>query len=553
MKNNCLRLIKVMMKNESMESPSIKSRRILVGILGFIAVICIFVPACILVGVISFIMTTAVSAAGGSEQGLALILMFVAGFSVIFGLSVILNVFYFSNDMNYLLPFPLQPWEIIASKFTVAYINESVMEFMVILSAMAGYIIATKVSVINILISLLAMITIPILPLVYCGLISIILMTFTGVVKNKDSVHKIMGIAICILIIAAFVSVSAVGGLNIDNYAQSLADGNNGMYKVLSIPFIHVRLICQAADGNLHALLLYVVVNAAAIAVFLFAAQKLYFKGVVGLGASGRSREMNVERIVSERAVRRKGVRISYLNKEFKMLFRTPAYMMNCVLINLLWPILLYAVSMIQGSESFLIRMYLDYQLGNQKLHVYVPVVVIIISILVTAANSIASSAVTREGKGFEFMKYIPLPIKEQLLMKSLVSIIISQSCLSVYIIAAAVYFNITVINCILYLLLAFTGVVFVTFLGVTLDTVNPKLLWDDEINALRGNSTVFFSMAYAMILGVLLAGLAFMLLEFTKLSVTAINGIILLFMIILDIGAYVNCVNTGQGNLEKL
>lgn len=547
---NYFRLTSIMMKNESMESPKRKSRRALIAILGIIAVFCIFIPACILVGAIAFIMTTAVKEAGGSFEGVSFILMFVSGFSIVFGLSVILNVFYFSNDTNYLLPLPLQPGQIIASKFTVAYINESIMEFMVILSALIGFMLAYKVDISNILVSLFAMVTVPVIPLVYCGIVSIILMTFTGVIKNKDSVHKIMGFSTVILIVVAFASVSAVGGLDVDNYAKSLANGSNSLYNILLVLFVHVELICRAMGGDIFALLMYVVINLVAIAVFLLLAQKLYFKGVVGLGATGEGRNIEIDTVIKKK-IKVHSARMGYFKKEMLMLLRTPAFLMNCVLINLLWPVLLYAVYMLQGTGNLFRELLRSYRAGNDKMLVYVPVFVIITSILVTAANSLASGAVTREGAGFEFMKYIPLPVKNQLLIKAMVSIFITQGFLGTYIIGVSLLLKISLWDCIFYLFVSLCGVVFVTFLGILLDTVNPKLLWDDEINALRGNSTIFFCMAYAMILGVILVGIAYVLLEGTKLDVAVINGIIVVFMLILDVVAFVNCMNMGQSNIE--
>lgn len=549
---NYLRLTSVMMKNESMDSPVDRRKRILVTILGLIAVVCIFIPACVLVGAIAFIMTTAVVAAGGDVQGLAFILMFVSGFSVVFGMSVILSVFYFSNDMNYLLPFPLRPWEIIASKFTVAFINESVMEFMIILSAMIGYMAATKFTLAGILVSVFTMITVPILPLVYCAVISVVLMTFTGLIKNKDSVHKIMGLATVLFIAIAFYSVSMVGGLNIDNYAVSLANGHNALYNVLAVVFIHVKLICEGMTGNVAAVAGYILVNVVAIAIFLVLAQLFYFKGVVGLGSAGKSSYVAVEELVRKGRAGKKGKMRAYFVKEMKVLFRTPAFLLNCVLINFLWPLMVYAVYMLQGSSTLFRTLLKYYRLGNEKMHVFVPVFVITVSILVTAANALASSAVTREGAGFVFMKYVPMSVRQQLMVKALVSIVISQTCLTLYIVTGAVWLKIDAGLTVFYLLLSLLGVMFVTFLGIALDTVNPKLLWDDEINALRGNSTVFFSMAYAMILGALLVATAYFFIEFTRLSVVAINVLITLLMVIIDVVAMLNCLNMGPENLEQ-
>ena len=549
---NYIQLTKILMKSETMDNPTAKSRRILVAILGVFSILFIFIPACVLVGGISFVLTKTLQEIGGGSEGIKLILMILAGFSVVFGINVILNVFYFSNDMNYLLPLPLKPWEIIAAKFSVAYINESIMEFMIILSAMIGYMLATKITFAGIVMSVVAMFLVPVIPLVYCGIICVVGMSFTAFIKNKDAVNKITGLMMVLFAGVAILSVDMVGGLDLENYAQSLIDGSNTLYNVLLVVFAHVDMIVNASDGNVLAFLGVILINVVAIGIFLFLANKLYFKGVVDLSAAGGKRTNNVTKLL-ERKTKSHSVVYSYMKKEFLMLFRTPAFLMNCVLINVLWPVLIYAVYKIQGEEGIMVRLLNDYCNGNEKMQVYMVAVIVGISILITAAGSIPASAITREGNSFVFMKYIPLSLKTQLNIKAGMSVLLTQSVMTIYIIFMGIVLNLHIGNIIYYILVSLAGVVFVTYMGIVLDTVNPKLLWDDEINALRGNSTVFFCMAYAMIIVAVIFGLSFVLLEFTKLNIYAINILIGLFLLALDIVMYINCKNNCEENLGGL
>ena len=58
---------------------------------------------------------------------------------MVFGIHVILNVFYFSGDNAYILPLPISPGKVIAAKFTAALVNESVMQWIVLFSAVIGF------------------------------------------------------------------------------------------------------------------------------------------------------------------------------------------------------------------------------------------------------------------------------------------------------------------------------------------------------------------------------------------------------------------------------
>lgn len=550
--NNYFRLTRVLLKGEGMDNPATKSRRILVHVLGLFAVLCIIIPACILVGAISYIATVAVMEVSGDEQGMAMILMFIAAFSVIFGISVILNVFYFSNDSNYILPLPFQPWEIIAAKFTTAYINESVMEFLVIISAVIGYIVASGVSVAKIILSVFAMITIPIIPLVYCGIFCIICMTFTGFIKNKDAVNKFTGIATMLFVCVVLFIATKAGGINMDDYAVSFVKGTNSLYNVMSTIFVHIPLICKAMSGSIAAFSGYVAINVICVALFLVIAQKLYFIGVIGLAGSAKTGKQSTTLYI-EKHSKQRSAGIAYLLKELKMMVRTPAFMTNCVLINFIWPVLMIVVYKMQSNGSLLLRLADDYRMGNEKMSVYVPVVVMVVSLLVASANSIASSAVTREGMSFPFMKYSPLPLDRQVRIKAVCAMLITQPVMALYVIAVSVFLHAGIVNTIYYVIISFQSVWFVTYMGIVLDTVHPKLLWEDEINALRGNATVFFAMANSMLLGGLLVLAAFVLLEFTKLSTAIINGVLFVIMLMLDIVAYINCIYTAGDNLEDI
>ena len=549
---NYVQLTKILMKSETMDNPTAKSRRILVAVLGIFSVLFIFIPACVLVGGISFVLTKTLQEMGGGQEGIKLILMILSGFSIVFGINVILNVFYFSNDMNYLLPLPLKPWEIIAAKFTVAYINESVMEFIIILSAMIGYLLATKVTFAGIVMSVVAMFLVPVIPLVYCGIICVVGMSFTTFIKNKDAVNKITGVMMVLFAVVAILSVDMVGGIDLEKYAQSLINGSNTLYNVLLVVFAHVDMIVNASAGNILSFGICILINVVAIAIFLFLANKLYFKGVVDLTAAGGKKTNNVSKMLIKQT-KEHSVVYSYMKKEFLMLFRTPAFLMNCVLINVLWPILIYAVYKIQGEEGIMVKLLHDYCNGNEKMQVYMVCIIAAISILITAAGSIPASAITREGNSFIFMKYIPLSIRTQINIKAGMSVLLTQSVMTVYIIFMGIVFHLHIVNIIYYILVSLAGVIFVTYMGIVLDTVNPKLLWDDEINALRGNSTVFFCMAYAMIIVALIFGLSFVLLEFTKLNIYVINILIGVFLLLLDIVMYLNCRNNCEENLGGL
>ena len=100
---------------------------------------------------------------------------------------------------------------------------------------------------------------------------------------------------------------------------------------------------------------------------------------------------------------------------------------------------------------------------------------------------------------------------------------------------------------------MSFTGVFFITYLGIVLDSIQPKLIWDDEINALRGNVNVFFNMAFAIFAIVFFSGLGLGLYLIIEFGTVQIYLIYFLMMIVLDVGIYrIGTIKTTS-NLKKL
>ena len=142
------KLVKTFLSSTDVDSPRQKNQKLFYAILGFISVCFIMVPCCLLVGYLSYALALGLN---GSGIGVTFLTHFIALFSVAFGISVILNVFYFSGDLPMVLPLPIPPYKLIAAKFTAAYMAESVMQFMILIAIFIGYMIGAGFGVMPII------------------------------------------------------------------------------------------------------------------------------------------------------------------------------------------------------------------------------------------------------------------------------------------------------------------------------------------------------------------------------------------------------------------
>lgn len=498
---------------------------------------------------------------GGVAQGAEIIIHIISVLSVIFGINVIINIFYFSNDIENLIPLPLKPKEIVGAKFAYALLSENIMEFILIVGACVGFMCAKGFSATGIITSIIGILTVPVIPLTYCGIFAVIFMYFTHSIKNRDFLNKVTGIGTAVLIVGALVVLVSISGFNANAIITSLVSADNSFLNVMNIIFPHIPLMINSiANSSILELLLYLLINIAYVAVFLILASKMYIKGVSDINTAKSKRSKSVAKEVIEKSTQMK-ISASYLKKEFIVLLRTPPFFMDCIAINLLWPVFMAVIIILQGSTGFLSKIFDSYLAGDQKNIALITISAVAISAIVTAINSIASSSISREGKHFQFMRYIPVELKTQLNAKALASIIISGSVTVIYVIAFNIYcaflsksFNpyTFILIPIIHIALSLICVVFVSYLGIFLDTINPKLVWDDEINALRGNYNTVINAAIIMVITAVICAISLVLLWIFEVEPVIINLELVIVMSILAVFTKRLCLNKGVKNLEQ-
>ena len=293
--SNFFNLLKTFIKTTELTPSEKKRSKYFYTIMGTAVVLLIMIPAGALVGIITYALTLGVMSNGGDTQGAEVILHIISILSVIFGINVIINVFYFSNDIENLIPLPVKPREIVGAKFAYSLLSENIMEFILIVGACVGFMCASGFSVTGVITSVIGVLTVPVIPLAYCGIFAVIFMYFTHSVKNRDFLNKVTGIGTAVLIVGSLVALVSVSGFNPDLIVTSLASADNGFLSVMNIIFPHIPLMMKSiSNGTAFELLLYLLANVICVAVFLFLASKMYIKGVSDINTTKSKRSRSV-------------------------------------------------------------------------------------------------------------------------------------------------------------------------------------------------------------------------------------------------------------------
>ncbi|MCR5307736.1 MAG: hypothetical protein K6E24_01920, partial [bacterium] len=132
----------MLLKNFEMIAFEKKKSKVFYMVMAIITALIIFIPTAFLIGMISYGMTLSLVDEGHLVEGVNFILYAVNLFAFIFSINVVLNVFYFSSDIERILPMPFKEREIIGAKFFNTLINENFIEFILIASSLIGFFIA---------------------------------------------------------------------------------------------------------------------------------------------------------------------------------------------------------------------------------------------------------------------------------------------------------------------------------------------------------------------------------------------------------------------------
>ncbi|MGN0154020.1 MAG: hypothetical protein ACI4A3_06185 [Lachnospiraceae bacterium] len=550
--NSYLTLTKTFIASISMSKPQDKRRKIMIIILSLFGIFGVLLPVAIAVGILVKLMTETLLPIGCEALGIQLMFHIICLFTVIFGINVIFNEFYFSNDIEYLLPWPLRAYQIVASKFTAAFYNENMMQFVLVLSCIIGYGIGSKMGILNWLLSIIGIVTLPIIPLAYCGILSMLIMAFSRIIRSKDRIQKLSVALIFVMVIALVASIGFLQNMDIDTYIETLASGDQTFFTVMNYIFPNVPLFVKTfSEGDFLAFLGYIAVNVLVVGIMLLLSEALYFKGVIGLTSSdSKKHKKNLDKLLS--TCKQRNPAYSYFLKEVRILVRTPVFFTNCIAINFLWPIFVYAMLKIQHYEFSLENLRHLYAQRDLRIQLLFLLGIVGISVIVAAINSLSSNAISREGKHFSFMKYIPVPYFTQWNVKAFVGILFPAVGVLIFFIPFCILVEVPLIHIILFTLLSLMSITFVSDMGVYIDSIQPKLIWDDEMSALRENYNTFFSMAISIAFTVIVCVGGFFLFCNTNISIGLTALILIAILAAANLIVLTLTAKSGVRNIEE-
>ena len=527
-------LIGVIFKNTKRRDNKnkITKKEIFLNALSFIIV---FLFLALIMGIISIYITIRLNEI---EQTYAFInILLLLNFILLFAKSVFesLNVLYFSKDLKTLLRFPLKSKDILNAKLINMIISEYEMELIMLAIPMIIYGIFTKAQFLFYLYMIIILLILPVIPILITSFIISIIMRFTNSIKNKS---KVMYLTIfsSIFILGIVTSLFSINSnLKFSNFENMILTAN-GLSEQISDSFILIKPIMNTLLNynnitGLQNLIIYIIESFVCYKIIVFLMSKIYLKGAIGTTInSSRGKEVFGEKL-DLKDFKKKNKYITYLKKELKILSRTPIFLLQCIIMPIVYPILVFLImaSFIGFANSVGVDALAEFY--DRLLNVSGTAIFLSIGQVFYMMNFCSIIAISKESKNSIITKYIPIKLNKQFNIKISIGIILNMIS---GILVSIVYYICTknILNTIiLFIVLNFINLICEKF-KILIDLKRPQISWDNEYTMMKQNTNVLYELFYTLIV----IGILMIISNFIK-------NILLYLIFVLILGIIINCV----------
>jgi ABC-2 type transport system permease protein len=433
----------------------------------------------------------------GQERAL-LTLGILAGelFILLFGLYYVISAFYFSRDLEFLIPLPLKPFEVIASKFAVILINEYLTVMAIVLPVLVGYGVLARGGPAYWTNGLLVYLFLPVIPLAAVSVLVVALMRVVNISRKKDALILIGSVLLIAVSMGFQVLLRGSGRGQLDSRAlTTFFTSPDSLINRVGAGFPPSIWATKAIAGGFSApgllnLALFVGTSLALFAAILLLSGKLFYRGLVGLGEiSGRRRTLSRAQMSQKVSSGRHPVRAIFV-REWRIMNRTPIFLLNGVLVVLIVPILFLLMTR-PGSSLWGAGLQKIMSSGHS-----LPIILVTAAFMVACGclNGTSSSTFSREGGQFWISRVIPVAPREQVAAKFLHSYLVSllgtitASAVAVWILHLKASYLAAAAG------LSLVAGLLLTSVGMLIDLARPLLDWTNPQKAIKQNLNVLLA-----------------------------------------------------------
>lgn len=491
----------------------------------------------------------ALVSSGYPEVFLSIYFLVLAVFIMFQTILVCTNIFYFSKDIELILPFPIKPVNLLIAKFNTLICTLYVSEAIFGIIPICIYGILTHSTLLFYIYAVLIFIFFPVFLALVLSIIMMFVMKISKFIKNKEIFQTIITL---LLVTSIFiVEYNVINNIFIQNkeieivennfqIADKLIEFNNRIEtsnKLFLVINPAVKVLKNSNLQNIFEIIKIILIDFITFIIFIFIGKKTYLKDI--LKNTSYLIKTSNKGINLYKKCKKNIIFKAYIKKEFKNLFRNSMVFMQCVypMIISLITVIIISIILLPKLNEVLNNPDIKQLIGNLEFDLSI-VYIILSGIQVLFMISPASlTSISRDGKNASFMKYIPISYFRQILYKGLPQIFINS--ISVIIIIGILYYafpSIGIVNVLLVFISSMILNALNSYSMIIVDLLNPKLQWDSEYEILKQNNNRYFQYAFTVIVILILVYLNKVLEGINLNLAIIITSIVFLFILIIEL-----------------
>ncbi len=503
---------------------------------------------------VSYEIITFLKRMGQAEIFLSLYFFILAMFLLFQSILMCANIFFFSKDLENVLYMPIKPTELLIAKFNtmlgMLYLTEGILG----LVPLTLYGSLTQAPFLFYFWEILILAIFPISLALLVSILVLLIMRIVKFVRNKE----IFQILIAMVLMVVFVSLEIVvmnGLFKIESDQQSFEQimTFSEKTKIIGKNFLVINpsiAILSNPTNSITALVSLaklICCNGIAAIIFLAIGKVTYIKDILKSMVS--KTKSSKKRGEIKYSLKRHSIRKAYILKELKMLWKEPAFFMQCI-----FPVTIIVITGVIGVIAILPILTevmkdetIREELQNISLNIEIVCYLLIALQVLFSISNISLTAISREGKSAIFMKQIPISFYQQFQYKSVPQILLNT--VVSFIVLGIVGYIMPIFD-IISLIMIFAISILInsinSYLMLIVDLRRPNLDWDTAYSVVKKSSNKFFQYAF-MIINVLFLMYVAKWLEGIDLRVALLAEMIVFAVVFFVID---RCVKKWQGKL---
>ena len=444
------------------------------------------------------------------------------------------------RDDDLVLALPVKKSVVFLVRVMKFYLFEVAFSAMVLVPTMVAYVVRMggAVPASFYVASVAALILLPVIPVV----LAVILAMVTTGVASRFRFKNLVQIILTVVLLLGLMAVS----LNMQEIMATIAEHASGINEVITRFYYPVGAYIQmVADFNIVTFLVFVVVNVAVAAVFVWAFSRVYYR------VNSRAKIVKVSKNKKCSEVKAHSVMGALLLKEGRKFTSSPVFLVNAGFSLVLYvaAVVLLAVNF-DGVMGMLPQM--GMKMSPEDVLGLMPVIATGMIVFFTLMTSITCSMISLEGRTINLLKSMPVSAFKIIMAKVLTAVLIIVPVLLIGDIVMFVRFDFDVWQILMILALSIVMPVVAEILGIIVNLKYPKMDAESDAEAVKQS----MSSMVAVLTGMVLSGMTIYII-YTCISggtsVTVTMAAVLATYALIMVGLIVYLKARGEKEFNKI